>query len=115
MRSSDWSSDVCSSDLGDPDMRAAEGDEGRHVEAAHADDEDVRMVRREFELARVRVVEGGLRLDAGTPHQRHRLVQDAALRQGDDQRFVLRPGPLSNPNGAGCKPPGGGVIRYRLV
>ena len=39
---------------GDAEMRRAEGDEGRDVEAAHADDVEVGMVGREAQLARRR-------------------------------------------------------------
>src|SRR3546814_1644070 len=88
MRISDWSSDVCSSDLvelhqhvvaGDPQVGGAESDEGGDVEAAHPDDVEAGLVGGEAELAGIVVAESRLGLDADPRQQRAQFLQDAAL------------------------------------
>jgi len=69
-------------------MGGAEGDEGRDVERADADDVEVGMVGGEAQLPRVRIGECRLRLDAGAREQRRGLLQDAPLRHGQDQLLV---------------------------
>jgi len=49
---------------GDAEMRRTEGDEGRHVERAHAHDFEPRIVGGKAQLARIGIVERGFRLDA---------------------------------------------------
>src|SRR5579859_4914859 len=86
---------------GDADLGGAEGDEGGDVEGAHADDVDMRMVGGKAERARLRIVEIRFGFDAGRAYQRHRLVQNAALGQGQHQFFrsvhrnLVQPGTLS--------------------
>src|SRR5579859_1191561 len=70
---------------GDADLGGAERDEGGDVEGAHADDVDMRMVGGKAECAGFRIVEIRLGFDTGGPHQRHRLVQNPALGQGQHQ------------------------------
>ena len=69
-------------------MGGAEGNEGRDVERAHANDVELAMVGRETQLTRIGVGEGRLRLDVGRRQKRRGLVQDPALRQGQDQLLV---------------------------
>src|SRR3546814_9586813 len=78
MRISDWSSDVCSSDL---------RDEGRDVEGAHADQRDVRLIGGEHQRAALGIEEVDRRLDADACEQRQRFVEDAPLGDGKDDRF----------------------------
>ena len=73
---------------GDAEMRRAEGDEGRDVEGAHADDVEIGVVGREAELARVGIGEGRLGLDADAREQRRRFLEDAALGQRQNQLLV---------------------------
>ena len=73
---------------GHAEVGGAERHEGGDVEGADADDVEVAMVGREAQQARVGIGEGGFRLDAGARQQGRRFLQDAALRQGQDQFFV---------------------------
>src|SRR6185437_3821077 len=73
---------------GDPDMRGAEGDEGRHVEIAHADDVEAGMAGGEAELARIGIVESVLDLDPGAPHHGKHFAQDTPLGQRQNQLLV---------------------------
>ncbi len=49
---------------GDAELRRAERDKGRDVEAAHPDDVETGVAGGEAQLARIRIVEGRLGLDA---------------------------------------------------
>src|SRR3546814_11438274 len=84
MRISDWSSDVCSSDL----VGGAEGDEGGDVEAAHPDDVEAGLVGGEAELPGIVVAESRLGLDADPRQQRAQFLQDAAFGDRQDQGLV---------------------------
>ena len=57
-----------------PIAAAPKGDEGRDVEGTHPDNREARPVRR--------ILEAGLRSDAGGPDQGERLAEDAPLRNG---------------------------------
>lgn len=102
---------------GDAEMRRPEGDEGADIEAADADDVDVRTVGPEAELAVVGIVERRLRFDPGTAHQRHHLLEDAAFGQREHENVVrgqwglpetVRVGP------AGCLPAGRSTVFERM-
>lgn len=69
------------------ELRRTVRDEGRDIEGADADQRDVRLVCREHERAALLVEEVGGRLDAHTGEQRQRLVEDASLGDGKDDRF----------------------------
>jgi len=79
---------------GNAELRPAEGDEGRDVEAADADDGEFSDVGGELELARDRFTERRLGFDACAPQQRHDFGQNAAPRQGQHQ-FPVRDQSLS--------------------
>ena len=71
----------------DFELSSAERHERRHVERADADDPKLRLVGRKAELARILVGERRFRFDADRAEKRCRLLEDATLRQGEDQRF----------------------------
>ena len=70
---------------GNAHLRRAESHERGDIETAHPDNLQTRNVGGEAQQPRGGIVEGRLRFDAGAAQQRHRLVQDAALGQGNDQ------------------------------
>ena len=74
---------------GNAEMGRAEGDEGGDIEAAYPDNPHRIMIGGEVQLARFGIEKGRLRRNAGLLHQRHGLIQNAALRHRQDQRFVF--------------------------
>ncbi len=74
----------------DAQRGSAEGNERRHIEAAHADDLEIAAVGAKAQLAVIGIGEGGLRPDAGTGQERQHFAQNAPFRQGQDRRLARR-------------------------
>ncbi len=72
----------------DAQLRRAMRDEGRHVEGAHADQPHVVARRGEGQRAVALVVEPILGHHAGARHHGQRLVEDAALGNGEGEALV---------------------------
>ncbi len=62
-------------------------DEGRDVERPHADQRHMRLVGPEYQGAALRIEEIARGLDADAREQGQRLVEDASLGDGKDDRF----------------------------
>ena len=110
---------------GDAELGRAEGDKGRDIEAAHADQIEAGVAGRKAQPARCRVVEGGLRLDAYPAQQRHHLGENPAVGQRQDQaifaarrRQLIGPSPLRGADATGSamarRDPWRGTGRGRL-
>ena len=70
----------------DADLRRAMGDEGRHVEGAHANDRHVGPVGGKAQRPALLVMKLRLRLDTGPGKQRQRLIEDAPFGNGEGER-----------------------------
>jgi hypothetical protein len=72
----------------DAQMRRPEGHQRCDVERAPADDIETGIVRAESQQPCAGVVELRLRPDPGLAQERHRLVEDASVGQGEDDLVV---------------------------
>jgi hypothetical protein len=73
---------------GNTEMRRTERDEGRDVEAAHADDFELRIVSAKAQSPRILVGELGLRLDAGPFQDGQHFLEDTPLRQRQNKHVA---------------------------
>ena len=69
-------------------MRSAKGDEGRHVEAADADDRQFGNVGPELKLTRRGVIEGGFGFNPDARQYRFQFLENAAFRHGENQGLI---------------------------